>query len=669
MNLLFPQFLYGLLALAIPIIIHLFNFRRTKKVYFSNNRFLKNIKESNSSRIKLKHLLVLFSRLLFILFLVLSFAQPYLSSEEDLIPNDIVKVYVDNSYSMSNRTDSDLSGLDQALIYSESIVSQYPKSTKFQLFTNEFDISSEAISTNEAFLDALTEVKLSPITRSLNEIVGRMNSTNENYENNDEDHFLLSDFQKSTISGFSRSYIDTLINYSVVPITFSSHANLFVDSIYLSNPFLLKDNSNKLLVSIRNTGNARVEDVIVKLLINNEQVATAGLSIDANTSAITTFDINFSLQNKNSGVISFEDFPVAFDNTFYFTLNSSRKINIVALEGNNASRALSQVYADSSIFEFSAFDMANFDYNVLKGADLVFINEVEFINQTIRPYLQDFLDNGGYLVIIFGEQPSLEDYEFLNVPERFSLANNSNNLVLKSLNQPDFNNPFFENIFDESVENIEMPGASNTVYWKTLGTNILKYRDDNPFLSRSERDNIFFIGAPLKDKFTSFHKQAIFVPIMYRLAALSLVKNEKLYYEISDSQIQLRKEAIEATDIIKLRRDEMEIVPSQYAKDNTIFMEIPKYTLSPGFYNIVKGEDSIKSVAFNFNREESFLTQIDENEIEEMFEQTARIYAGDDLESFQLELKEKFTGKQLWKYCLVLALFFLLVEIAFIRLL
>jgi hypothetical protein len=214
-----------------------------------------------------------------------------------------------------------------------------------------------------------------------------------------------------------------------------------------------------------------------------------------------------------------------------------------------------------------------------------------------------------------------------------------------------------------------MPGASNTVYWKTLGTNILKYRDDNPFLSRSERDNIFFIGAPLKDKFTSFHKQAIFVPIMYRLAALSLVKNEKLYYEISDSQIQLRKEAIEATDIIKLRRDEMEIVPSQYAKDNTIFMEIPKYTLSPGFYNIVKGEDSIKTVAFNFNREESFLTQIDENEIEEMFEQTARIYAGDDLESFQLELKEKFTGKQLWKYCLVLALFFLLVEIAFIRLL
>src|SRR5690606_32925939 len=133
-----------------------FNFRRTKKVYFSNNRFLANIKESNSSRIKLKHLLVLFSRLLFIFFLVIAFAQPYLSSEEDFIANDIVKVYVDNSYSMSNKTDSDLSGLDQALIYSEAIGSQYPKSTKFRLFTNEFDISSESVLTYEAFLDALT---------------------------------------------------------------------------------------------------------------------------------------------------------------------------------------------------------------------------------------------------------------------------------------------------------------------------------------------------------------------------------------------------------------------------------------------------------------------------------------------------------------------------------
>ena len=40
-----PQILWALLALALPIIIHLFSIRRFKKVYFTNVKFLKEIKE------------------------------------------------------------------------------------------------------------------------------------------------------------------------------------------------------------------------------------------------------------------------------------------------------------------------------------------------------------------------------------------------------------------------------------------------------------------------------------------------------------------------------------------------------------------------------------------------------------------------------------------------
>ncbi len=40
-----PIFLIALTALAIPIIIHLYNFRRYKKVYFTNVRFLTEIKQ------------------------------------------------------------------------------------------------------------------------------------------------------------------------------------------------------------------------------------------------------------------------------------------------------------------------------------------------------------------------------------------------------------------------------------------------------------------------------------------------------------------------------------------------------------------------------------------------------------------------------------------------
>jgi hypothetical protein len=75
---LYPSVLFFLLALAIPIIIHLFNFRRYKKIYFSNVAFLKNIQTESEKKSKLKHLLVLLSRLLAFAALIVAFSQPYI---------------------------------------------------------------------------------------------------------------------------------------------------------------------------------------------------------------------------------------------------------------------------------------------------------------------------------------------------------------------------------------------------------------------------------------------------------------------------------------------------------------------------------------------------------------------------------------------------------------
>ena len=47
-----PVFLYGLLLLAIPVLLHLFSLKRYKKVYFSNFNFLEALQKQkkNSSR-------------------------------------------------------------------------------------------------------------------------------------------------------------------------------------------------------------------------------------------------------------------------------------------------------------------------------------------------------------------------------------------------------------------------------------------------------------------------------------------------------------------------------------------------------------------------------------------------------------------------------------------
>ena len=85
MKFLYPQFLWALFAIAIPIIIHLFNFRRFKRVYFSNVALLKQVDLETKKSSKVRHLLVLLARILAITCLVLAFAQPYFPEKEEMV--------------------------------------------------------------------------------------------------------------------------------------------------------------------------------------------------------------------------------------------------------------------------------------------------------------------------------------------------------------------------------------------------------------------------------------------------------------------------------------------------------------------------------------------------------------------------------------------------------
>ena len=90
-----PHLLYALFAIAIPIIIHLFNFRKHKTIYFSSIRFLKEIKEENKKKSKLKNILILLSRILAIAFLVLAFSKPYIPIKNQQKTENIF-IYIDN---------------------------------------------------------------------------------------------------------------------------------------------------------------------------------------------------------------------------------------------------------------------------------------------------------------------------------------------------------------------------------------------------------------------------------------------------------------------------------------------------------------------------------------------------------------------------------------------
>ncbi|RMD86484.1 MAG: hypothetical protein D6813_14865, partial [Calditrichaeota bacterium] len=70
--------LIGLVAVALPVLIHLFTRQKIKTVYFSSLKFLKELQKQQIRKLKIRQILLLILRTLVVLFLVLAFARPTL---------------------------------------------------------------------------------------------------------------------------------------------------------------------------------------------------------------------------------------------------------------------------------------------------------------------------------------------------------------------------------------------------------------------------------------------------------------------------------------------------------------------------------------------------------------------------------------------------------------
>ena len=72
--------LAGLVAVAIPVLIHLFTRQQQKTIDFSSLRFLKELQRQKIRRLKIRQIFLLILRTLIILLLVFAFARPTLRS-------------------------------------------------------------------------------------------------------------------------------------------------------------------------------------------------------------------------------------------------------------------------------------------------------------------------------------------------------------------------------------------------------------------------------------------------------------------------------------------------------------------------------------------------------------------------------------------------------------
>ncbi len=658
MSFAFPQFLWALSALSIPILIHLFNFRRTTRVFFSNTRFLQQVRQETTQKRKLKQYLVLASRLLFVFFLVAAFAQPFLPAKEQFTSGREINLYLDNSYSMLSSVGEKNRALDAGIRFCQEVVTLFPADTRYKLLTNDFAPFSNSFKTRTEVLDLLTQIRLSPVSRTFTEIKQRLYPLNGSGR---EETFWISDFQKSTLGTIDPASVDSLQAIRLVPISFEEISNVLVDSVYLEDPFVVGGQRNILNVRLRNVGVKPRENLVLKLTINDVQAGTASVNLPAQATSMARFDLTQGLGGWNKAVISFTDFPVSFDNEFNLTLNFSEKIKVTEVKEDNP--YIGKVFGNRNLFAFRSFDPDNVDLSVVSQSDLVVINGLESWSPAFADVLRNYQKGPGTLLIIPSAKADPEIYKVLvNIP---GLARVDKAEVLE-LDKPDYQNPFFENVFEERSAAMAMPHVKPVLQGTVDRSAILKFKDGKPFMTRV--DNTYFMVSPLESGYSDFQNHALFVPVMYRLAASGHRVSQKPYYFLSESMVTMRSDSLDGEAPVRLV-GKQEIVPSQRRQGERFMLEIPRFSIEPGFYYAMSRQDTLGLVAFDLDKRESLLEQWTGEEVKSQLGggKNISLFSRAATGSFSDEIKERYLGTPLWKYALMLALLFVLAEIALIR--
>lgn len=672
MQFVYPAFLFGLLSLAIPFIIHLFHFRRYQKVYFSNVQFLKNIQQQQSSRKNLKKRIILLTRMLALAFLVLAFSRPYIPAGNNNTygKQQLVSVFIDNSYSMQT-INREGTLLDEARRRAKEIVLAYGLNDRFQLLTQDFEGRHQRLLSREEFNDEVDKIKISPQTRTLQQVIDRQQSLLNVQTGKVKSIYILSDFQQNMFTQHVIKPAETA-NINLVKLQATSLPNIAVDSVWLLSAIHRPGDAEKLVVRLHNYADEKAEKVPLKLLINGIQKALGSFTLNARGVQNDTLSFSGLQSGWQRAEIQLQDNPVNFDNQFYFSFKVQQQMPLLLIDAGIPDKYIQAVFNTDQFFKSQAVNSGNIDYAALSTYPLIILSGVKSISTGLAQQLKTYVNKGGVLVVFPADGADLPSYRALlqpmgaGYPERL-ITEKAKVSVINLQSQ------VFKNIFEQVPQNLDLPIVDK--YYQLSESshsgkeNLLELAGRKTFFGGYHHGNgrVYVSAVPLDDTYSNLSHHALFVPLLFKIALLS-GHDQPLFYTIGQDET-VEKLPVKSSDkqILKIHKDQQTFIPDVRQQEGSTMLYLSDQVHEPGNYELNKQDSLVAVLAFNNNRSESDLTYLDNTALKaKMGDNQAAV-----LQTNGVSLKDTIAktnmGLELWKLCIILSLICLAAEILLIR--
>jgi len=679
MAFLYPGFLWAFFILIIPIVIHLFNFKRYKTMYFSSLAFVKHVDEKTKATKSLKNILVLLSRLLAFAFLVLAFAQPYFTSKNDgeVSKASFLSMYIDNSFSMQSRgAEGQL--LSEARENARSIIKNASLDTRFIIVTNDFSGSEERIMTKVEAFEKIDNIEFSPITRSLNEVIQwqENNFSKKNLEDGIQiQNVLLSDFQEINLKFNSKLNVEEILMYPI-KLNAETDNNILIDSIWFSSPIHKVNTKNELNIRIQNNSPLNLTNTEVIIAIDSYK-KTIFVDIPENQSIVTKIGYMDKSIGFKTGKVQVVDNQVFFDDTYYLSYKVKKNINVLILNDDDAIPNLSMVLDLDDYFQYTTIDIKAITKGDLDNVDLILLNGTNKISNGLTTYISDFISNGGSVALFPGKTPIPNEWNNLLSKLKLPLLGKkiSTGTRIQSLNYAD---PFFRSVFKTENNKLNLPSVQSVFQAvsnnQSIYSPLISLQNGLPLLALSQTNgNAFMFYSSLHPDFGNFSKDALFPTLILRMSEISQRKLPEYLILGDDSRFPIYHK-ISIDNPVHIIGENLDLIPPSISISGVTYITLNSLEKNNGFISgnySLNTEIPLGNISINYNRRESELNCGTNNLIIDLLKKIGAkeiVFneVGSNHKLSTIDIDKPFSY---WKICIIFTLIFVLTEMLLIRLL
>ncbi len=666
MGFLFPLFLIAGLSLAIPVIIHLFNLRKFKRVYFPDNRFLKDILLSTKRQARIRNWRLLLSRLLFLAALVLAFTQPFFDNTAKSKEAAVSVIYIDNSYSMM-LAQGQQTLLQQSIYKAKNLINAASENSKFIILTNEHPSATRPMMKREA-LSNIGQIKPTARTTSLKQIVQSVAAAQANEESKQLWNFYaFSDLQQDAFVTKEKIALPKNVHYFFYPMQEKAVGNLYIDTAYFLSPTVDTRQPNKIVVAVKQSGGKNEKESNLNILVDKQVRAVKTITLNSDTTWTDTLTLQLSGKGWQEVAITLQDHPLSFDDTFRIAARTSPNLAVLVLNDGTPNTFIQAALGNHEGFQIKQESVNTSPADSWNQYSLIILQNISTLTSTVIDGMKKALERGQNFLVFPSAQLNTSAFN-QQIHNLLDIKLDAVDTSQQHIAAIQSTHPLLNDFFEKLPENLQMPITSRRYPIDAgLSANqqsLMSFKDGKPFLAQytAEQGKIYVCASPLDDRSSNFPLSYYFVPILYKMATQAGGNNILAIDVGSNGAVWIPERANDSRKVWHIVKENFDIIPPQRPSGVGVDIYAGKSVLEAGFYQLQNETAKDTAIlALNTNRLESKLDYASTQTIEKLM-QPAKINWLDNNAIAQKGWGKAQSGFPIWKICIIIALVALALE-------